>query len=94
MELKRKNNGNRQSKVMYFGEGAPYSGGNAGGAVQVNLCDVLPGTGLEGVYTPANWSAAFNAFRNEVTGAFNALSSTVRKAFKTARNWFKSFFGL
>lgn len=56
MELKRKNNDNRENKVMYYGEGSPYTpytpGYNAGGAVQINLSDIFPGTGLEGVYSP------------------------------------------
>lgn len=98
MELKRKNNDNRENKVMYYGEGSPYTpytpGYNAGGAVQINLSDIFPGTGLEGVYSPSNWSNAWNAFKNDLKAIYNAMSSTFHKTYKTAKQWFKSFFGL
>ena len=95
MELKRKNLNKREKCVRYYGEGSPYtpytSAYNAGGAVQINIADIFPATGMEGVY--AKWGEAWSAWKTEITEQFNAMSDMLHKAYKSAKNWFKSFFG-
>lgn len=99
MKLKRKNVSKKENCLNYYGEGGspytPYTPAyRGGGAVIVNLSDVFPGTGLDGVYSPSNWKKAWTAFQTELKCLYGAMSDAVHSAYGTAKNWFKSFFGL
>lgn len=95
MKFYRKDSEDTGNVVRYYGEGSPYTpytGAYNPGAVQINLSDIFPGTGLDFVFTPSNWSEAWNAFKGDLTKLYKATSKKVQNTFKTARNWFKSFF--